>query len=111
MSSRLCPRDGSPLDHYPKGDVHLDRCPRCQGLWCDREELAQVLGTRDDVPNPQVALDGLRHNCPACGDPMKRCYYNHERQVVIDVCESCQGIWLDQNELSQVFCSAHGIRW
>ncbi len=80
-------------------------------MWCDRDELAAVLGTAQDLPDDRVPLDGVRQNCPACQQAMRRCYYNRERQVVVDVCEACRGVWLDHNELSQVFCSAHGIRW
>jgi Zn-finger nucleic acid-binding protein len=46
--SRRCPRCRRRLRLFPVGrpdPVELDRCPRCAGLWFDRDEIEKVVGS------------------------------------------------------------------
>lgn len=36
---RHCPNDGTPMQQFPKGGVHIDRCPTCGGIFLDAGEL------------------------------------------------------------------------
>jgi len=45
-SSRLCPRDHTPLQQieFPNyAHLKIDRCPMCSGVWLDARELSQAL--------------------------------------------------------------------
>jgi Zn-finger nucleic acid-binding protein len=41
-----CPTCDVPLDSLRVGEIELDECPRCQGVWFDRGELHAVLTSR-----------------------------------------------------------------
>ena len=49
-TSRLCPKDGTPLREMRfqvHTDLHVDVCPACGGVWLDAQELSQALGLLD----------------------------------------------------------------
>ena len=88
------------------GDLEIDACPRCHGLWFDGEELRRSLtdatlaermlqlDAASPAGEPQVA-SGNR-DCPRC---QKRMRETPVGQVSIDYCSRCRGIWLDHGEL------------
>lgn len=39
-----CPRDGRAMFHTRFGDIEIDLCPACSGLWFDGEEFRAMLG-------------------------------------------------------------------
>jgi hypothetical protein len=41
-----CPKDGSHLEQKNHLDVTFEQCPRCDGIWLDKGELAE-LGKRE----------------------------------------------------------------
>jgi hypothetical protein len=50
-----CPEDGGKLckveTHNPKtGDVVIDACPKCKGIWFDQTEYGHVITKKGDVP-------------------------------------------------------------
>lgn len=88
----------------------MDICPTCSGLWCEAHELASLVGTADDLPpTADLRVDGLRAACPACDVSMTRRFYSQSRQVMVDRCPDCRGIWLDDNELSDIVKVAHNL--
>ena len=38
-----CPRDNTELEERAFGDVKLDVCPKCHGVWFDSGELEMIL--------------------------------------------------------------------
>ncbi len=42
-----CPKDGGHLQHQAIGDVEIDHCPECNGIWLDDGELER-LAKQDD---------------------------------------------------------------
>ena len=40
---------------------------------------------------------------------MTRRFYSQSRQVMVDRCPDCRGIWLDDNELSDIVKVAHNL--
>ncbi len=101
-----CPKcDNTPLKrHFVKSkQVELDRCTRCKGLWFDATELNTILGERAD-PNlvvPSYALSQQNVQCPRCCKGMVEfCYPGTDTRV--DICKSCQGIWLDDSEWNDI---------
>jgi len=108
-----CPACGRGLVQVEAGGLTLDACQGgCGGIWFDRLELAtfdepheaageQLLHiARDDSVN--VAYDQKRV-CPRCTDvKMLKHFFSVKRQVTIDECPQCGGVWLDFGELGQI---------
>ncbi|MBT9587578.1 zf-TFIIB domain-containing protein [bacterium] len=94
-----------------KGSTVIDLCNQCGGLWCEVGELAAIVGTAEDLPVQQdLSIDGIRANCPTCDLPLSRRYYSSLRMVVIDECKTCNGVWLDENELCDLVKVVHQLR-
>jgi Zn-finger nucleic acid-binding protein len=89
--------------------LEIDRCPQCDGVWLDYEEMEKlgsivepVVWEVRQIP-PQVdQLIGLY--CPRCADAPLLLKADHPRdqQVIIDYCENCKGTWLDPGELTAI---------
>ncbi|MAV37674.1 MAG: hypothetical protein CMJ59_19705 [Planctomycetaceae bacterium] len=112
-----CPRDGTELASVSVAGVELDKCHQCDGIWFDERELEVIrkldLGEieeqleREFGRNPEYRegeTDGYMR-CPRCASDDGRLQQHHFSYVVpvkIDRCQTCQGIWLDDNELDKV---------
>lgn len=86
------------------GNIPLDVCPNCSGIWFDKGELeallerSQGLASADlDLINPKA--EGLA--CPRCKSKMSRGGLVNPL-LLVDRCHSCGGVWLDQRELELV---------
>jgi len=108
-----CPACGNELQAMTVKDVTVDVCKGgCGGIWFDNFELKKfdephesaghaLLGIERD-PNVHVQYGSKRH-CPKCPDMvMMRHFFSAKRQVEIDECPACAGIWLDYGELGQI---------
>ncbi len=106
-----CPACHHALSSRTAGDVTVDVCDGgCGGIWFDHFELQkldepsesageQLLDVRRD---PSVAIDtSKRYHCPKCTDDvvMMRHFSSVKRQVTIDECPECGGVFLDAGEL------------
>lgn len=98
-----CPRDRTPLvetEHeIPGFNVWADHCPKCEGVYLDKNELARLTGQKNINRQVTKALGvdvGSRLVCPADGGLMDDEAFGG---ITIDVCLTCQGIWLDKGEL------------
>ena len=86
------------------GNVPLDVCPNCSGIWFDKGELETLLaksqgGGAADLRLIDPKAEG--HACPCCKTRM-----SHGGLVnpllLVDKCEACGGVWLDSRELDLV---------
>ena len=62
---RLCPNCGLPLTETSIGQVLVDFCPRCRGIWLDQGELDRAveqyrLGQRGNLVVLNQIAEGLR---------------------------------------------------
>jgi Zn-finger nucleic acid-binding protein len=103
-----CPKCGSLLQAQQIGEVEVDQCTSCHGIWLDLGELPLLLD-RPAVPrgNGRVApviWDTVSGSCPRCGGEghMTRITSLKRPDVVMDSCPVCYGIWLDGGELSKL---------
>jgi len=101
-------------------------------MWLDRGELAAIEETNERDHTEEFArmvdlgynaielsrqkAQGLRY-CPKCNREMEQREYARCSQVMIDVCPTCHGVWLDKGEIEalEVFfessrLEAHEIR-
>lgn len=100
-----CPRCRGALRKTEFADQLLLACPRCRGVWCGPGQLAELEGTKRDLPASEVdcePVDGKA--CPTCPMPIQldQRPYMDGSKLRVDVCPSCHGVWLDPGELKQV---------
>lgn len=127
---RLCPRCTSAhLVARLVGDVLLDECPECLGIFVDVAALDRILSERrqsraeavlgalgaltapgqgnppDSTPSQPPGPMYVR--CPDCHNVMNRRNFARGARVIVDVCRD-HGTWFDANELPQVIHFAMG---
>lgn len=112
-----CPHDGAELAEMTyEADIQVDRCPKCRGMWLDKGELEAIQETVEhdyraelaNVPDATIAMytearkakptDALR--CPKCSAELFTKEHGYCSQIYVDVCPECEGVWLDDGELS-----------
>ena len=121
MSSRRCVKCEQELRLATVGDVEVDLCPACGGLWLDHQELQQLaempneklVGLQDLVRksgtegNPYRQAAWAEHSeaerldlpCPACASgKLTRAVVGN---INLEVCSGCAGVFLDAGELEQ----------
>ena len=108
-----CPNDQAELEGVEVGGVHIGRCPNCQGTWFDKNELRVLRDREQGGDYHWIDVDLWRdlgkfrarrqqhRACPKDGQPMTTVHYG-ESKVAIDICSTCQGIWLDKGEYQQI---------
>ena len=106
-----CPACKNPLREKSAGGMTLDLCyGGCGGIWFDATELERVsaraaatLHTIWNVPITKVKVTDPRL-CPRCPDlVLERKWFSDSKQVEIDQCARCGGIWLDAGEFSRIY--------
>ena len=99
------------LDTTRLGDVEVDYCRECGGLWLDRGELERIVRTTRNAPDVVKVLrrkliplptaspepSDTPDACPACSTKTMR--EIALGQLRIDFCHRCEGIFLDKGEL------------
>ncbi len=108
-----CPRCQTPLNHQVHQEInqqleYLD-CPSCKGMWMSKTTLNALEKIHEavvfEMPHINKNVDqliGLK--CPSCAPSilMKKAEHPRDKRVIMDYCESCEGIWLDQGELEAI---------
>jgi Zn-finger nucleic acid-binding protein len=95
----------------PETQLEIDMCPKCYGMWFDAEELSKFFlsGTlkrkfflpeeAEPSQNVSFVLTTSARSCPRCKKPMAERLFG---EVSIDICDHCQGLWLDDGELRRI---------
>ena len=113
-----CPSCKSPLREKNAGNITLDVCyGGCGGIWFDASELERVsaraattLHTIWQIPTSNVKLPEPRM-CPRCPDLiLERKWFSDLKQVEIDQCTKCGGIWLDAGEFTRIYDEVKGAK-
>jgi hypothetical protein len=91
------------------GDITIDRCESCGGIWLDAGELDRLLAVKDA---PQKVDTGRAFSssqaqaairkCPRDGTLLTSLAHHQQKHVTIDRCSSCMGIFLDAGELKDL---------
>ena len=111
-----CPACNSILQECKCGQVLVDICSRCHGVWFDPDELRPfvefLLKDQPEIPNAKIELwkkvkspnssSKPPRSCPVCGVPMKKFNYAYDSNIILDKCPECEGIWTDANDLHRV---------
>ncbi len=83
------------------GNIPLDVCPGCSGIWFDKGELEALLKQSQGWDSADFDLVNARAGglvCPRCKNKMARGGLVNPL-LLVDKCQSCGGVWLDAHEL------------
>jgi Zn-finger nucleic acid-binding protein len=96
-------------------NLHADKCDKCKGTWLDGKELSQLTGMSEDLPKIDQMLEVGKKTkipCPRClfarnpslliEIPYSYATEDTKKELFIEYCGSCKGIWLDNKELTSV---------
>jgi Zn-finger nucleic acid-binding protein len=114
-----CPKCGGVLNPQEIGDVVVDQCEVCHGIWLDMGELPAVIAFHRqnegspllvDVPIAATSNE-IAGPCPRCGGEgnMTRVTNLEDSSLVMDSCPICYGIWLDGGELQRLMNQGTGF--
>ncbi|MFZ2357292.1 MAG: zf-TFIIB domain-containing protein [Candidatus Omnitrophota bacterium] len=105
------------------GDVKIDRCSKCGGLWFEKDELRLAKDKKApearwvdvEIKDKSInwfqfefwkdkvkfkAKKGIKY-CPTDETPLYQLNYG-DTPIKIDVCGICHGIWLDKGEFKKI---------
>jgi Zn-finger nucleic acid-binding protein len=83
-------------------NITIDVCPKCQGIWLDFGELGKLLKDKKltDYLTKDIGTQSKSELvCPRCGGLMD---IERAKEIEVDVCLSCNGVWLDSGELEDL---------
>lgn len=119
-----CPRCDTPLRGRFVGDIVIDECSNCLGVFLDQIAIKRVITDRGRaraeallgaLPRPEVSnvvKPGQRMyvKCPTCGAVMNRKQFAMGAGVIVDVCKA-HGTYFDVGELPAIieFVSQGGL--
>ena len=90
-------------------ELPVSQCFVCGGVWFDKGELDKYLTEHMTILESPTLGEGLdkeldlkKANCPRCHLVMKKVAAPKAPNVKIDVCEKCQGVWLDAAEINRL---------
>lgn len=105
------------------GDVAIDRCPSCEGLWFEKNELRLAKDKKLknakwlDIEIKDKSLDWFKIDlwkdkikfkalksikpCPECKTPLYEVGYG-DSKIKVDTCGICKGTWLDRGEFKKI---------
>jgi Zn-finger nucleic acid-binding protein len=94
------------------GDVVVEQCETCGGIWMDLGEMPAVIAYhRKQSKQGSLAeseraplYDAITGPCPRCGGEghMTRLTNLEDSSLIMDSCPVCYGIWLDGGELQKL---------
>lgn len=98
-----CPKCSTNMETIKLAGIELDSCPFCNGCWMDRQEVSQMTRSRGEG-RLQVQLEHTKPSdlhCPRCRRAsMLVGHHVAIQNLVLDQCQTCEGVWLDRGELT-----------
>lgn len=109
MAKRICPVCNIEMQVKSSPDFNMDECSQCRGIFLDKSELNAIATslagdiehmTADDIDNDDRYPN---RKCPNCKDTtMRKMELLGCSGIVFDYCESCDGFFLDKNEIEEM---------
>ena len=107
----ICPFCKKLLEKTIFHNSEVDYCPSCLGLWFEQDELRQAKDEKDKDLNwldidlwqdkIKFKITSGQKPCPSCRLPLYEVEYG-DSGIKVDVCNICQGIWLDRGEFKKI---------
>jgi Zn-finger nucleic acid-binding protein len=105
-----CPVCKNAMITLELGDVEIDHCTDCGGIWLDAGELELLLG---EPGRAKHLLDSFKvdsacaeraRKCPICDKKMQKILVGSSAPaLLIDKCGRGDGLWFDRGELRDIF--------
>jgi len=111
----VCPSCGAKLNLYNIFSIEIEACPKCKGIFLDRDELRslkdestkgswQTLRWMDDEVEAIEKAKAIpsKRACPKCSNAnfISTCF--GDSKIILDWCPNCHGVWLDRQEFQEV---------
>ncbi len=103
-----CPKCNDLLtDHILEGKLY-HRCSKCNGLWFDKGELAQIMKEKNwfkiDSNNRNIEINTNQGKllCPRDKELLHTVEYGSDTGIKVEVCSKCEGLWLDAGEIQSI---------
>jgi len=100
-----CPKCAAAFEKISFGEVEVDRCLKCKGLWFDileKEDLVLIEGSEAiDIGSDQVGEEysSLRQiRCPHCSVKMLPMVDKDQFHIKYESCPICFGTFFDAGE-------------
>ncbi|MCC6676173.1 MAG: zf-TFIIB domain-containing protein [Phycisphaerales bacterium] len=103
-----CPKCRAPMKHIRVGEVLVDRCYACAGLWLDALEKEKLLGDRkaaaaaDHPAGPKSTASRGAYKCPRDHSTLIEMSDIRQSHVRFESCTVCGGVFLDAGELKDL---------
>jgi Zn-finger nucleic acid-binding protein len=120
MQRMMCPKDKVAAEEKYLGEVQVDVCSVCHGVWLEKEEVRKLtrdltrptLNEVDDIIDtwekvgdgetvPADFWQEEKLSCPKDGTRMRKHFFAGSK-IGVDQCPTCQAFWLDGGELQAV---------
>lgn len=100
-----CPKCGSTLEKYKYQGIETDKCPNCQGMWLDYQELDELEDTEYSMDDMKGSLihrpEAVNLKCPHCEKSLTSFQYRLNN-LHLEYCEDSHGFWLDSGEAERI---------
>ena len=100
-----CPKCRADMEPVRHGQIEVDRCRRCHGLWFDAGELGALAGSDAaaaiDIGDARTGrqFNQVRdYRCPRCGGEVARISDASQPHICYESCQSCGGSFFDAGE-------------
>lgn len=113
-SSLSCPDCRKPMEGRTLGEVPVQTCPSCAGIWMEathlqtlaeardrRHAALQLLPEAEGPGGPDLNRPVRYHRCLVCDQVMNRQNYARISGIILDVCRT-HGTWFERDELRRV---------
>ncbi|MGM0607426.1 MAG: zf-TFIIB domain-containing protein [Candidatus Muiribacteriota bacterium] len=108
-----CPACENDMTNLQVQDVTVDLCKNgCGGIWFDNYELEKFDEEHEHVDDDllnisfdkKVKIDfSKKRECPRCNSiKLRKRFFSVRREIEIDECGMCGGIFLDRGELEEI---------
>ncbi len=111
-----CKKETLEKIRFHKSEV--DKCNQCHGIWFERDELRKSKDEKDqhlkwldaDIwrEGKKIQVSSSMKTCPPCKENLYEVKYG-ESDIKVDVCNSCQGVWLDGREFKKIIAYLSNI--
>ena len=112
-----CPKCSHGMEEVTHGDVTIDRCTHCKGIWFDAEEaqdLRNIDGAEeldDGDPAEGWKWDSRADiDCPHCGKRMEKSSDPKQKHIWYEVCPE-HGVFMDAGEFTDLKDEATIMDW
>lgn len=109
---QTCPNDGRELQNVSFKGVTVSTCDTCKGMFFDRGALDLAKNSSDeDLRWIDFDLFEEQDGKFSGSQSIKKCPKDHiqmvslkykKSSVILDKCETCQGVWLDEGEFEKI---------